>query len=722
MAVFPSFIFDTSKGETPQTIAMKRALAAQIMGGFGNRPARNVGEGIGNAFASLGQGITANVMNRRANAAERAGQDSAASAFNPLLDAFRSRIGLDAGGFPAAPNPGDSTSMATMPAPDMASARVAQAHGDSTAPAGNLTESKQAFINALMPAAMQESQRTGIDPRIIVAQAAQETGWGRSAPGNNYFGIKSHGQGGGQTFATHEYVNGKRVNVRDSFRRFDSPADSVRGYGDFILKNPRYRPFMAAQGLDAQLEALQASGYATDPNYSRSVGAIARGIPLDSPVAANEAMATGGLPNGLTPDALQQWAFANYAPQPANSAVDAVNALGQAQPVGLAETEADILAQEQAMMGQDPQTFQQPGTMPRLQAPEASPPLPPAQFVQDRPVQAVQTPQDRGFPEMAGNNPQAIPAPGIDMQAIANVLTNPFSSPEQRAFAQMLLEQEMQSRDPMRQADLAYKQAQTQKLQRELSGEFGDAAKVQSSTILDDGTSVLVMNDGSRRVLSPTGEAVTGQAAADAIRSARQYTVENQREIYGGRRAGTLGADIELGGAAAGAAEGGKKTMEAGFSAWDDYNKIQGSIANIDEAIAALDSGAKSGIVYNMLPNVTEASASLKNAMDRMGLDVIGSVTFGALSEGEMRLAMETAVPRSLQPAELRNWLQRKRDAQEKASRTLADAAMFLTVPGNTINDWIAKNQSRNGGGAGAQGGGQQGQRLRFNPETGQLE
>lgn len=689
MAIIPqgSFIFDANTS-SPQDLARKRAIVAQLMG---QRSApRNVGEGL----VALGDGIVANVLNRRANEAEQAGNASAEGAFNPLLDAFRSRTGLDAGGFPAAPNPGNSTSMATMPAPDYASARVAQAHGDSTAPAGNLSESKQAFIQGLLPAAIQESQRTGVDPRIIVAQAAQETGWGRSAPGNNYFGIKSHGKGGGQTFATHEYVDGKRVNIRDSFRRFDSPADSVRGYGDFILQNKRYRPLREAQGLDAQLAALQASGYATDPNYSRSVGAIARSIPLDMPAPEPQ------VASGLTPEMLQQWGANAYAPTQSNDAMAAVNALGTAAPVGVAETEEDILAQEMAMMAQAPQAFQQPQDVPQPQAfaPQPAPPLPAPQNVQDMPVagmpqQPVQMAQAGGFPEMAGNNPQAIPAPGIDMQMIANVLTNPFSNPEQRAFAQMLLEQQMQAQDPMRALEMDYKRAQTEKLQRELSGELGDAAKVQSSTILDDGTSVLVMNDGSRRVLSPTGDAVTGQAAADAIRSARQYTVENQREIYGGRRAGTLSADIDLGGAAAGAAEGGKKTMEAGFSAWNDYNKIQGSIANIDEAIAALDNGAKSGIVYNMLPNVTEASASLKNAMDRMGLDVIGSVTFGALSEGEMRLAMETAVPRSLQPAELRNWLQRKRDAQEKASRTLADAAMFLTVPGNTINDWIAKNR-----------------------------
>lgn len=690
MALFQQGMFQINPRDTPETIARKRALANQIMNGPAVAP-RSTADGIGNAFASIMGGIAARNMNSKADAAERAGQESAASAFNPLLDAFRSRTGLDAGGFPAAPNPGDSTSMAAMPAPDTASARVAQAHGDSGG----------GFNGDLRSGIIETAKAIGADPLDLATAISYETA-GTFDPTKR--GPRTQwGQHRGLIQFGEPQARQHGVDWNDPIGSQLGPNGAIASY----FRSSGFKPGMSGLDLYSTINAGAPGRYrASDANNGGAPGSVRdkwenqmAGHRQKAAALLGSLSATPAAPepsNGLTPDALQQWAFANYAPQPANGAVDAVNALGEAQPVGVAETEADILAQEQAMMGQDPQAFQQPGTQPRLQAsaaPQSAPPLPPAQFVQDRPIQGIQTAQDRGFPEMAGNNPQALPAPGIDMQMIANVLTNPFSNPEQRAFAQMLLEQQMQAQDPMRALEMDYKRAQTQKLQRELSGELGDAAKVQSSTILDDGTSVLVMNDGSRRVLSPTGETVTGQAAADAIRSARQYTVENQREIYGGRRAGTLGADIELGGAAAGAAEGGKKTMEAGFSAWDDYNKIQGSIANIDEAIAALDSGAKSGIVYNMLPNVTEASASLKNAMDRMGLDVIGSVTFGALSEGEMRLAMETAVPRSLQPAELRNWLQRKRDAQEKASRTLADAAMFLTVPGNTINDWIAKNR-----------------------------
>lgn len=245
------FSFDANK-ETPQSAAQRRALAEAIMGR--SMSPKNVGEG----FGAIASGIVANVERGRASAAESAGQASANSTFSNIANMITGQGGSAGGGALGAAN------------------EVGQAAPTTS----NFSGSQQEFIDMLMPTALEVSAETGIDPRIIVAQAAQETGWGRSAPGNNFFGIKSHGQSGGQTLNTHEYINGERVNVSDSFRTFGSPEDSVRGYGEFIRSNPRYGDFMAAQGLDAQLDALQASGYATDPNYSQSVGSIARGIAL----------------------------------------------------------------------------------------------------------------------------------------------------------------------------------------------------------------------------------------------------------------------------------------------------------------------------------------------------------------------------------------------------------------------------------------------------------
>jgi flagellum-specific peptidoglycan hydrolase FlgJ len=142
-------------------------------------------------------------------------------------------------------------------------------------------EGKDAFIERMTPVANEVAAELGISPKIILAQAALETGWGSSVVGNNFFGIKSHGQAGGVKAATHEVVNGKRVNITDSFRSYETPEDSIRGYGSFLKNNKRYEGLLGAGSgnVSDQLEALQRSGYATDPNYSSKLRAIMDGLP-----------------------------------------------------------------------------------------------------------------------------------------------------------------------------------------------------------------------------------------------------------------------------------------------------------------------------------------------------------------------------------------------------------------------------------------------------------
>lgn len=154
--------------------------------------------------------------------------------------------------------------------------------GPGAAPTRENIASHQDFIEKMMPFALRESQRTGVDPRIILAQAALESNWGRSAPNNNYFGIK--GQGG--VFMTDEVINGQRVRVPQSFAGYQSMDESARGYGDFLLNNPRYGALRGAQGLEAQLEQLGRSGYATDPDYAFKVGGIARQLNVGAPRTA----------------------------------------------------------------------------------------------------------------------------------------------------------------------------------------------------------------------------------------------------------------------------------------------------------------------------------------------------------------------------------------------------------------------------------------------------
>ncbi|MDB2459871.1 glucosaminidase domain-containing protein [Planktomarina temperata] len=121
----------------------------------------------------------------------------------------------------------------------------------------------------------------GVSHRIVLAQAALESGWGKSVKGNGLMGIKSHGEDGGLDVITHEVVNGKRVKITDSFRQYDSPEDSIRGYGSFLKANSRYKHFLRAgtENEDAQLSALQSSGYASDPKYAFKLRNIMNGLP-----------------------------------------------------------------------------------------------------------------------------------------------------------------------------------------------------------------------------------------------------------------------------------------------------------------------------------------------------------------------------------------------------------------------------------------------------------
>jgi flagellum-specific peptidoglycan hydrolase FlgJ len=243
--------FDGNKADaSPDSIKRKREMIARMMASA--RSPRNIGEG----FNAIGNNIAAAMLGRQSDDEERRVNASSAEAMRGIYSGFGSPTA-------SAGNP-----VATGSATGSGATRAPQ----------SFTGTQTEFVAKIMPYAVQEGERTGVDPRIIVAQAALESGYGRSAPGNNFFGIKSHGRPGGQTFATTEVINGQTKRINDSFRTFASMGDSVRGYGDFLKQNPRYRPMLEAQGMDAQIAALGRSGYATDPNYASKIRSIASGI------------------------------------------------------------------------------------------------------------------------------------------------------------------------------------------------------------------------------------------------------------------------------------------------------------------------------------------------------------------------------------------------------------------------------------------------------------
>jgi hypothetical protein len=239
---------------------------------------------------------------------------------------------------------------------------------------------------------------------------------------------------------------------------------------------------------------------------------------------------------------------------------------------------------------------------------------------------------------------------------------------------------------------------------------FGEGRRVQSTNAYANGTTVTVFSDGSKEVTDAAGTVLAGPDAQIAVDAA----IASEATLRGGNAAaseeGKLKTKIDLGGEAAASEEAGKQAIAKSGEAFDSLNKVQKNLANINVAIDAIDNGAAAGAIEKYFPDITTASASLTNAMNQLGLDVIGSVTFGALSEGEMKLAMETAVPRNLDGPELREWLVQKKAAQEKAADALRAAAIYLGTPGNTLKGWLesqGKTTAADGSGSPPAAGGQ---------------
>lgn len=148
-----------------------------------------------------------------------------------------------------------------------------------------LAQSKEDFVRMMWPHAQRAGSALGVDPSALVAQAALETGWGRSVPTHssgsssyNLFGIKagSSWEGATTNVPTLEFEAGVAVRKVERFRSYASPADSFNDYARLIGNNPRYENARGVGGDVASFaSALQEGGYATDPNYARKILAVA---------------------------------------------------------------------------------------------------------------------------------------------------------------------------------------------------------------------------------------------------------------------------------------------------------------------------------------------------------------------------------------------------------------------------------------------------------------
>ncbi len=191
-----------------------------------------------------------------------------------------------------APPPAAETGVVSKPAsaPAPAAAEASAVRDDPE------FDTPESFVRELWPHVKRVASELGVEVRAILAQAALETGWGKHMPAdangrssNNLFGIKadSRWDGGSVSKPTLEFDDGVARQERARFRAYDSIADSVRDYLDFLRGNPRYSGVSATDGTPSAFgQSLADAGYATDPDYAQKIDRVADSEPMQRAIRA----------------------------------------------------------------------------------------------------------------------------------------------------------------------------------------------------------------------------------------------------------------------------------------------------------------------------------------------------------------------------------------------------------------------------------------------------
>ncbi|WP_454690526.1 flagellar assembly peptidoglycan hydrolase FlgJ [Achromobacter aloeverae] len=136
------------------------------------------------------------------------------------------------------------------------------------------------FVSQMASAAKAAERMSGVPARLILGQAALESGWGKreiryedGRTSYNLFGIKANDAWKGKVVnvMTTEYEDGVPRKVMQPFRAYNSYAESFADYARLIGGSPRYEAVAQARDEVDAARRIQAAGYATDPRYAEKL-------------------------------------------------------------------------------------------------------------------------------------------------------------------------------------------------------------------------------------------------------------------------------------------------------------------------------------------------------------------------------------------------------------------------------------------------------------------
>ena len=129
-----------------------------------------------------------------------------------------------------------------------------------------MTAKQIQFVKASLPAAIAAGAAFNMNPSVILAQAAFESGWGTSnlATGsNNFFGLTAYG-------CSNQYWHGGKTQVKTAaysldFRRYDTRENSFLDFARLIRNNYRIA-WQASNDPEAYAREIAYSPYISELN------------------------------------------------------------------------------------------------------------------------------------------------------------------------------------------------------------------------------------------------------------------------------------------------------------------------------------------------------------------------------------------------------------------------------------------------------------------------
>lgn len=138
---------------------------------------------------------------------------------------------------------------------------------------------RKSFIEELLPKTKELYEESGVLPSITLAQAILESDWGRSTLAskyNNLFGIKAGPNEPKVHLETQEFENGSWKTILADFKVYQSKEESLADHTKLFVNgttwnHQQYQAVLQAKNYHEGAQALQDSGYATDPSYKEKI-------------------------------------------------------------------------------------------------------------------------------------------------------------------------------------------------------------------------------------------------------------------------------------------------------------------------------------------------------------------------------------------------------------------------------------------------------------------